>query len=187
MGITGSCELLILNWLVVKWSYFFFFKLKQHICTTGSVKKELSTEDVKSVLSLRMGKLGNCPGAQRTQGLNANLCMLCTASFLMFEHWFCWTYQYNKYMFNLIDIYSFIHVNGCVGMGPSALLRPKAYNTVKTYQCKVSKNIIFNWWPHIILDWFHCDSNTSVFFNLQSLCWSQGHFVCESMESDVSN
>jgi hypothetical protein len=55
------------------------------------------------------------------------------------------------------------------------------------WRWKVSKNIIFNWWPHIILDWFHSDSYTSGFFNLQSLCWSQGHFVCESMESDVSN
>jgi len=25
-------------------------------------------------------------------------------------------------MFNFIDIYSFIHASGCVGMGPSALL-----------------------------------------------------------------
>jgi len=27
-------------------------------------------------------------------------------------------------MFNFIDIYSFIPVSGCVGMGPSALLCP---------------------------------------------------------------
>jgi hypothetical protein len=25
--------------------------------------------------------------------------MLCRACFLMFKHWFCWKYQYNKYMF----------------------------------------------------------------------------------------
>ena len=30
-------------------------------------------------------------------------------------------YQYNKYMFNFIDIYSFIPVSGCVGMVPGAL------------------------------------------------------------------
>ena len=36
--------------------------------------------------------------------------------FLMFKHWFCWIYQYNKFMFNFIDIYSFIPVSGCVGI-----------------------------------------------------------------------
>jgi hypothetical protein len=35
-------------------------------------------------------------------------------------------------MFNFIDIYSFISVSGCVGMDPSALLFPGAYNVVKT-------------------------------------------------------
>ena len=51
--------------------------------------------------------------------------------FLMFKHWFCWKYKYNKYVFNIIDIYSFISVCGCVGRGPSALLCPGAYNAVK--------------------------------------------------------
>ena len=36
------------------------------------------------------------------------------------------------YMFNFIDIYSFIPVSGCVGIGPSALLCPGAYNVIKT-------------------------------------------------------
>jgi hypothetical protein len=40
--------------------------------------------------------------------------------FLMFKHWFCWKYKYNKYMFNFIDNYTFIPVSGCVGMGSSA-------------------------------------------------------------------
>jgi hypothetical protein len=44
--------------------------------------------------------------------------------FLMFKHLFCWKYQYNKYIFNFIDIYSFIPVSGCVGMDLSALLYP---------------------------------------------------------------
>ena len=37
-------------------------------------------------------------------------------------------------MFNFIDIYSFILVSGCVGMGTSTLLCPGAlrYNAVKT-------------------------------------------------------
>ena len=64
-----------------------------------------------------IGKLSSCPGAYRAQGHHASLGMLCTACFFMFEHQFCWTYQYNKYMFNFIDIYSFIHVSGSVGMG----------------------------------------------------------------------
>jgi len=33
-------------------------------------------------------------------------------------------------MFNFIN--SFIHASGCVGMDPSALLFPRAYNAVKT-------------------------------------------------------
>ena len=36
----------------------------------------------------------------------------------------CWKYKYNKYMFNVIDIYCVIHVIGCVGRGSSALLCP---------------------------------------------------------------
>ena len=35
-------------------------------------------------------------------------------------------------MFNFIGIYSFIHVSGCVGRGPNALLYPWAYNVAKT-------------------------------------------------------
>jgi hypothetical protein len=50
----------------------------------------------------------------------------------MFKHWFCWKYQYNKYMYNFIDIYSFIPVSSCVGVGPSALLCTEAYYAVKT-------------------------------------------------------
>jgi len=50
----------------------------------------------------------------------------------MFKHWFCWKYQYNKYMFNFIYNYSFIHVSSCVGRGSSALLCPRAYYAVKT-------------------------------------------------------
>jgi hypothetical protein len=49
----------------------------------------------------------------------------------MFKHWFCWKYQYNKYMLNFINIYSFIPVSDCVGMGPSVLLCPGAYNAFK--------------------------------------------------------
>ena len=34
-------------------------------------------------------------------------------------------------MFNSIDMYSFIPVSGCVGMGTSTLLYTGAYNAVK--------------------------------------------------------
>ena len=50
----------------------------------------------------------------------------------MFKHWLCWKYQYSKYMFNFIDIYSFIPVSVSVGRGPSTLLWPGTYNAVKT-------------------------------------------------------
>jgi hypothetical protein len=48
------------------------------------------------------------------------------------EHWLCGST--NKYMFNSIDIYSFIPASGCICMGPSALLCMRAYNPVKTAQ-----------------------------------------------------
>jgi hypothetical protein len=51
--------------------------------------------------------------------------------FLMFKHRFCWEYQYNKYVFNFIHIYSFISVSGCVDMGPGVLLCPGVHNAVK--------------------------------------------------------
>ena len=51
---------------------------------------------------------------------------------LLFRLGFCWKYPYNKYMFNFIDIYSFIPVSGCVSSGPIALLCPGGYNAVKT-------------------------------------------------------
>jgi hypothetical protein len=35
-------------------------------------------------------------------------------------------------MFNFFDMYNFIPVSGCVGIGPSALLFPEASNAVKT-------------------------------------------------------
>ena len=81
---------------------------------------------------LTHGQAGQLPGGPTSTGVYANLCMLCVACFLMFKLWFCWKYQYNKYMFNFIDIYSFIHASGCVGISPSALLCLGAYNAVKT-------------------------------------------------------
>jgi len=51
-------------------------------------------------------------------------CMLYAAWFLMFKHWFCWKYQYKKYMFNFIDHLQFIPVSVCIDKGLSALLWP---------------------------------------------------------------
>jgi hypothetical protein len=61
---------------------------------------------------------------------------------LMFEHSFCWKYQYNeykaysKYLPTFIDLYSFIPGSGCVDMGPNVLLCSMAYNAVKTVLLK---------------------------------------------------
>ena len=35
-------------------------------------------------------------------------------------------------MFNFMYIYSFIHMSGCIGLGPSALLCPGARDAAKT-------------------------------------------------------
>ena len=51
--------------------------------------------------------------------------------FIMFKHWFCRKYHYNKYMFNFIHIYSFIPVSGFAGIDPSVLLCPGAFDAVK--------------------------------------------------------
>jgi hypothetical protein len=51
--------------------------------------------------------------------------------------------EYNKYMFNFIDIYIFIPVSDCVGRVPGALFCLGAYNAVKT-ALVVSQNLYFN-------------------------------------------
>ena len=55
--------------------------------------------------------------------------MLCMTCYLMFKHWVCWKYQYNRYMFNFVD---HLHCYSCVGRAPSALFCLGAYNAVKT-------------------------------------------------------
>jgi hypothetical protein len=52
---------------------------------------------------LCMGTMGSCPVVPQANEPHANLCMLYTAIFFIFEHWFCWKYQYKKYMVNFID------------------------------------------------------------------------------------
>ena len=63
----------------------------------------------------RMGTLGSYPG------LIGALCYsmyVLYRMFLMVKHWFSWKYQYNKYMFNFIDIYIFIPVSGYLCRAP---------------------------------------------------------------------
>jgi hypothetical protein len=48
---------------------------------------------------LTHGSAGQLAGGSTSIGAHAILCMLCTACFLMFKHWFCCKYQYNKYIF----------------------------------------------------------------------------------------
>ena len=82
------------------------------------------TVTVRSAV-LCMDTMGSCPVVPRANEPYTNLCMLYTAWFLMFKHWFCWKYQYKKYMFNFIDhLYSFISVSVCIDRGLSALLWP---------------------------------------------------------------
>ena len=65
------------------------------------------------------------------------ICVCCVRHvfFLMFIHWLCWKYCTNTILdicLILSTIYIFIHVSGCVGRGPSALLCPGAYYAAKT-------------------------------------------------------
>ena len=66
------------------------------------------------------------PHEERAHCYYINICVLCI------KHWFCWMYQYNKYMFNFIDIYSFIPVSSCEVIGPIVMPCPGAYDAVKT-------------------------------------------------------
>jgi hypothetical protein len=46
-------------------------------------------------------------------------------------------------MFYFIDIYSFIPVSGCVGMGTGALLCPGANDAVKTTLCAIRHSFMY--------------------------------------------
>jgi hypothetical protein len=52
--------------------------------------------------------------------------------------------QYNKYMFKLINIYSFITVSGCAGMDPSALLYQGVYTVVKTVLLHIARRMCYD-------------------------------------------
>ena len=78
------------------------------------------------------------------------VCCVRMVFFLMFKHSFCWKYQYNKYipvtfnkyMFNFIDLYSFIPGSGCVDIGPKVLVCPRAYHAVKTDLTRTSNTFV---------------------------------------------
>ena len=57
-------------------------------------------------------------------GPHTNLCKLCTICFFMFKHWFCWKYQYNKYMFNFIDHLHFYSCELFCWSGPQCIAFP---------------------------------------------------------------
>jgi hypothetical protein len=79
-----------------------------------------------------MGTMGSCLGVRRAKEPHTNLW------FLMLKHWFCWKYQYKKYMFNFIDHLQFIPVSVCIDKGLSALLWPGP------------KMLIRRTWPYVI-------------------------------------
>jgi hypothetical protein len=66
-------------------------------------------------------------------------------------------------MFNFIYIYSFIPMSGCVGMGPSALLFPRARDAVTT---ALLLNAHLSYIPPMLMlkiyrpRWTRCDDNT---------------------------
>ena len=73
--------------------------------------------------------MDSCPVVPRANEPHPNLCMLYTAWFLMFKHWFCWKYQYKKYMFNFIDHLQF-YFCGCTTL-TGAYIADKTALTVR--------------------------------------------------------
>jgi len=47
-------------------------------------------------------------------------------------YWFCWKYQYNKYMFNVIDNLNFYFCEWLCRYGPQCTALPGAYNADET-------------------------------------------------------
>ena len=89
--------------------------------TLVSSTNKIDRHDIANAV-LTLGHIGQLPGGSTIIG--AMLIYACCVRhvFLMFKHWFCWRYQYNKYMFNVINIYSCITVSSCVGRSLSVLL-----------------------------------------------------------------
>jgi hypothetical protein len=64
---------------------------------TSKCRNEDITVTVRSAV-LYMSTMGSCAVVPRANEPHTNLCMLYTAWFLMFKHWFCWKCQYKKYI-----------------------------------------------------------------------------------------
>ena len=88
-----------------------------------------------------------------------NLCMLCTACFLMFKDWICWKYQYNKYMLilsTITDLFLWVvmYVH-CFTRGPLMLLkRPWGVkgnkNSHKKQVVRKGLHLLCHWYLHLI-------------------------------------
>jgi hypothetical protein len=76
---------------------------------------EINIPNIDSFLT--DGHAGKLPEVPMSIGAPCYSMYVVYSTFLMFKHWFCWKYHYNKYMFNFIDIYICIPVSGCVGRG----------------------------------------------------------------------
>ena len=98
---------------------------------------------------LTHGNAGQLAGGSTSIGAHAIICMLCTACFLMFKHWFCCKYQYNKYIF-----FRHLQFYSCEWL-PSALLFPEAYNDVKTTLLIISFtfNVTLGQWCTLQSNW----------------------------------
>ena len=70
-----------------------------------------------------MGTMDSCPVVPQANEPHANLCMLYTAYFLIFKHWF-WSINTRSICLIWSTIYNFISVSVCIDMGLSALLWP---------------------------------------------------------------
>ena len=82
---------------------------------------------------LTHGHAGQLPVGPTSIGSHANLCMLCTSCFLMLIYTdFVGSTNAIHLCVILSTIYIFIHVSGCGGRGPSALLFPGTYNAANT-------------------------------------------------------
>jgi hypothetical protein len=59
---------------------------------------------------LTHGHAGQLPGVPTSIGAQCKSMYVVYGMFLMFKHWLCWKYQYNKYMFRL---YRLLHFHSC--------------------------------------------------------------------------
>ena len=95
-----------------------------------------------------MGTMDSCPGVRRAKEPHTNLW------FLMLQHWFCWKYQYKKYMFNFIDHLQFIPVSVCIDKGISALLWPGPTMLIRRIWSYVIQHVHFMNMYRLNIAWY---------------------------------